>query len=459
MLGKLPSESQQSVFSPSLEVMLNPNHELVTLGKRLDWDRLEARFAGLYATEGRPSIPIRVMVSLLLLQRLKNVSDEEVVKQWVQNPYWQWFSGMTIFNWAVPCDPTELGKFRKRIGPEGAEQILAWTIELHLDVGQVQAKTVIIDSTVQEKNVMTPRDHKLYRRVIEHLWSLAQKEGVPLRRSYRRTVRRLVMRLRTSNFPRAKKQARKAERRMRTIAYCLLREMIRKLGKDRLSVHFDALEVMETILVQGRGGPDHIYSVHEPDVRCIGKGKDSKQYEFGTKVSLAIDPKSGVIVAAMNHAKNIYDGHATAEISEQIERLSGTKPETMIGDQGYRNALGNAALKQDGITVVTPVDLQRAVKGSRTWRHLRRLIRMRARIEPVIGHLKSGFRLCRNFLHGWLGDELNVLLAAAGWNLRKLLRFLCAWYQATERVVLAALFTRPVWPRHSRWISGWVAAA
>ncbi len=72
MLGKLPSESQQSVFSPSLEVMLNPNHELVTLAKRLDWDRLEARFAGLYATEGRPSIPIRVMVSLLLLQRLKN---------------------------------------------------------------------------------------------------------------------------------------------------------------------------------------------------------------------------------------------------------------------------------------------------------------------------------------------------------------------------------------------------
>ena len=431
MLGKLPSESQESLFAPPFEVMLNPNDELVKLAKRLPWDRLEARFAGLYATSGRPSIPIRVMVSLLLLQRMKDLSDEELVKQWVQNPYWQFFSGMTAFQWKLPCDPTELGKFRHRIGPEGAEQIFAWTVELHTDAGHVQATTVVIDTTVQEKNITTPRDHKLYRRIIERLWSLAEDEGIDLRRSYRRTVRRLVLSLRTANFPRAKKQARKAERRLRTIAGALLRDVIRKLGESRLERHFEALEVMETILVQKQGGPDHIYSVHEPEVRCIGRGKDQKQYEFGTKVSLAIDPHSGVIVGAMNHGKNIYDGHATAEVSQQIEDVTGVRPATMIGDHSYRDPIGNPRLASDGITVITPADLKRATKGTPAWRRLRKLIRLRPRIEAVIGHLKSGFRLSRNYLHGWEGDELNILLAAAGWNLRKLMRFLwLVWHWA-----------------------------
>jgi IS5 family transposase len=218
MLGKLPTEKQESVFAPRLELMLNPNHELVILGKRLDWGDLEQRFSGLYSTEGRPSIPIRIMVSLILLQRLKNVSDEEVVKQWVQNPYWQFFSGMATFQWTIPCDPTELGKFRKRIGPEGAEQILAWSLGEHRRQNTVQASVVVIDSTVQEKNVMTPRDHKLYRRVIERLWGISSHEHIVLRRSYRRTVRKQIMKLRTANFPKAKRQARKAERKLRTIA-------------------------------------------------------------------------------------------------------------------------------------------------------------------------------------------------------------------------------------------------
>jgi IS5 family transposase len=455
MLGKLPSESQQSVFAPSLELMLNPNHELVLLAKKLDWDDLERRFAGLYASSGRPSIPVRVVVSLILLQRMKNLSDEEVVKQWVQNPYWQFFSGMTTFQWTLPCDPTELGKFRKRIGPDGAEQILAWSVSEHQKRNTVQASVVVIDSTVQEKNVTTPRDHKLYRRVIERLWSLAEREGVALRRSYRRTVRKQIMKLRTANFPRAKKQARKSERRLKTIAGCLLRDITRKLGKDRLIHHGDLLEVMDVILHQERGGPDHIYSLHEPDVRCIGKGKDHKQYEFGTKVTLAIDHRSGVIVAAMNHAKNIYDARATAEISEQIEHLTGTKPQTIIGDQGYRDIVGNAQLAAEGIEVVTPADLKRAAKGTPIWRRLRRLIRRRARIEPVIGHLKSGYRLCRNYLHGWEGDELNVLLAAAGWNLRKLLRFLCVLPQTVAGMFMAVLLVgRPGEIR-----PGWVATA
>jgi IS5 family transposase len=431
MLGKLPTDHQQSAFSPDLSVMLNPNHDLVRLAKRLPWATIEERFAGLYAEGGRPSIPIRVMVSLVLLQRMFDRSDENVVKEWVQNPYWQFFSGMLVFQWEVPCDPTELGKFRKRIGPEGCEAILGWTVSVHQADNRVQASTVVIDSTVQEKNVMTPRDHKLYRRVAERLLVIAAKEGIRLRRSYRRTIRNQVMTLRTANFPKAKKQAKKAERRLKTIAGCLLRDVLRKLGETRILERADELETMELILLQGRGGPEHIYSLHEPQTCCIGKGKDSKQYEFGTKVSLAIDPESGVIVGAMNHARALYDAHATAEVSEQVERLTGIKPTTMIGDQGYRSTLGNATLLAvDGIRVVTPIELRKAEKGTPYHRRLRKLIRVRSRIEPVIGHLKAHLRLCRNFLHGWEGDECNILLAAAGWNLRKLLRFLWVWMLA-----------------------------
>ena len=431
MLGKLPTDLQQHVFCPDLSVMLNPNHDLVRLAKRLPWSAIEERFAGLYAADGRPSIPIRVMVSLVLLQRMFDRSDENVVREWVQNPYWQFFSGMSVFQWEVPCDPTELGKFRKRIGPEGCEAILGWTVSVHQQDNRVQATTVVIDSTVQEKNVMTPRDHKLYRRVAERLLTIAAREGIRLRRSYRRSIRKQVMQLRTANFPKAKKQAKKAVRRLKTIAGCLLRDVLRKLDEKRILERAEELETMELILLQGRGGPEHIYSLHEPQTCCIGKGKDSKQYEFGTKVSLAIDPESGVIVGAMNHARALYDGHATAEVSEQVERITGTKPTTMIGDQGYRNARGNdLLLAVDGITVVTPVDLHKAEKGTSRYKKLRKLIRVRAKIEPVIGHLKAHLRLCRNFLHGWEGDECNVLLAAAGWNLRKLLRFLCAFIQA-----------------------------
>ena len=99
MLGKLPTEQQQTMWAPPLEMMLNPDHQLVKLAKRLPWEKLETEFGSLYAAVGRPSIPIRVMVSLLLLQRMFDLSDEQVVKQWVQNPYWQNFSGMTSFQW------------------------------------------------------------------------------------------------------------------------------------------------------------------------------------------------------------------------------------------------------------------------------------------------------------------------------------------------------------------------
>lgn len=437
MLGRLTSNPQQSLLAPDLALMLDPNHKLVRLAKQLPWDALEAELAGFYATSGRPSIPIRVMAAMLLLQRMFSLSDERLVEEWTQNPYWQHFSGMERFQWKVPCVPSELVKFRQRIGPEGCEKILAWTIQAHQARSahpgakhRVQTDVVIVDSTVQEKNITTPRDHKLYRRVAERILAFAAAEGVRLRRTYRRTLRRLVLSLRTANFPKAKAKARKTTKRLKTIAGALRRDFGRKITEDRLPRYQRIFGVMDRILTQGIGGPDRVYSLHEPEAYCIAKGKDHKFFEFGTKASIVIDAQSGVIVAAMNHAKNIYDGHTIGELTEQMRWMTGKDPKTVVGDQGYKGAEIVASLKTDGIELVTPVDLKRTDKHTPAGRRIRRLLRRRARVEPVIGHLKSDHRLGRNFLHGQDGDEMNLLLAAAGWNLRKLLRFLWLWAQA-----------------------------
>lgn len=273
---------------------------------------------------------------------------------------------------------------------------------------------MVIDSAVQEKNLTTPRDHKLYRRIAERLLALVASEGVVLRRSYRRTIRKQIMPLRTVNFPHARTQARRAERRRKTITGALLREVQRKRTADRLAIHEETFGTMSKILTQGRGGPEHIDSLHEPQASCIGKGKDRAKDEFGTKVTLAIDPANCIIVGVLNHQQNIYDGHVTAEARDQIWDLTGTKPAIMIGDHGYRGAEVVAALAEDGTRVITPVDLRRSTKGTSEHRRLGKHLARRSWIEAVIGHLKAEHRLCRTYLQGVLGDERKVLLAAVG---------------------------------------------
>ena len=256
MLGEQQNDGQQVVWGNSLKLLCNPNHELVRLAGRLDWSTLELRFAPLYSPIGRPSIPLRVMIGLLILSELRRFSDEDTVKEFCQNIYWQSFCGYETLTWEAPCHPTELGKFRQRIGPDGVEAILGWTIQHHQGEGSVQAEMVVIDSTVQEKNVTTPRDHKLYRKIAETVLTMAAQEGVVLRRSYRRVMKRLIMKLRTRNYPKAKRQAAKATRRLRTIAGALLRDFLRKISDERRWVHEDLVARMRWVLLQEAGGLD-----------------------------------------------------------------------------------------------------------------------------------------------------------------------------------------------------------
>jgi IS5 family transposase len=397
-----------------LKEMCNPRDPLYQLADRIPWDQVESWFEDKYAIDGRPAKPVRLMVSLLILKRLYNLGDETVVEEWVHNPYMQYFSGETEFQWDLPCEPSDLVHFRNRIGEEGVKKILKLSIDLHGK--DAQEAQVVIDTTVQEKNITFPTDVKLHRKIATACVQIAKAEEIPLRQSYTRTVKHLVYLQRGRNNIKTKKTALKAARRLKTISGRLLRELQKKLPPESLKTYEQRLAIFEKVLSQERDSRNKIYSIHEPHVYCVAKGKDHKKYEFGSKVSIARTKRSGIIVGALNIETNQYDGHTLPAALRQIEELRGSRPTVAITDQGYRGK------KHYGETeVVNARDLRRQ-KTAYGKRKVKKQLKQRSAIEPVIEHLKSGHRLSRNYLSGVFGDNINVMLAAAGYNFKRLLR-------------------------------------
>ena len=435
MKGKPPDTSQYNLYRQHLENLINPRHPLCKVAKRIPWHELEEHFADLYHRTGRPAKPIRLMVSLLILKQLYNLSDETIVERWVENPYFQFFSGESIFQWNFPCHPTDLVYFRKRIGEEGVEKIFKVSIDLH--GRRAKEKEVLVDTTVQEKNITFPTDIKLYKRIIEHCVAIAEKESITLRQSYRRTIKKLMLAQRFRRHPKNYKKARAAQRKLKTIAGRLVREIERKLPASCLGRYAQEINIFQQILDQQKKSTNKIYSIHEPQVYCISKGKDHKKYEYGSKASIAVTKSSGIIVGAVHFSKNMYDGHTLPETLKQTSELVGRRPKVAICDRGFRGT--NSV---DGTKVVIPKP-----PGKRSTAYqkqkARKRFRRRAGIEPIIGHLKSDFRLTRNYLKGSLGDSINLMLAAAAFNFKKLLRqflnYLLQFFIAHRRQVLTSM--------------------
>jgi len=426
MKGRSPDPSQLNLLPQRLQDLVNPRHSLYKLSRRIPWDELEKYFSKHYHHSGRPAKPIRLMVSLLILKQLYNLSDESIVERWVENPYYQFFSGETVFQWEFPCHPTDLVYFRKRIGKKGVEKILKVSIELHGK--KAHEAEVLVDTTVQEKNITFPTDTKLYKRVIEHCVGIAGKEGILLRQSYKRTTKKLMLAQRFRHHPKNRKKALSAQRKLKTIAGRLVRELERKLPAASLLTYAQDIEIYKRILSQEKKSKNKIYSIHEPQVYCISKGKDHKKYEFGSKSSIVMTKNSGIIVGAVSFSKNIYDGHTLPEALKQSGELVGRRAKMAICDRGYR---GKRIV--DGTRIEMP---KKPLKLASAYekRKARKRFRRRAGIEPVIGHLKSDFRLLRNYLKGSVGDSINLMLAAAAYNFKKLMRqlldYLFSFFQA-----------------------------
>ena len=409
MLGHSKNQNQASFFNPLLKDFIDPNHPLYNLAEVFPWKLFEDEFAPLYSNTGNPSKPIRLMVGLLILKQLHNLGDETLVAAWIQNPYFQYFTGEAEFQWKPPCDPSDLVHFRNRIGKKGAEKILEVSVKIQ-NPQDLKASDIIIDTTVQEKNITYPTDAKLARKISGKCNKIAKEENIKQRQTYTRTIDNLKTQARFGQLPNQKKQSKKAVKSLKTIAGRLVRELRRKLDESQLKKHQKDLDLFERVLTQKRGDKNKIYSLHEADVVCISKGKSHKKYEFGSKVSLGIMPGSNIIVSVQNFDSNLHDSKTLEPTLKMGEKLTGKSFKNAIVDRGFRGKKW-----VDDTKVILPSAKEKTKSKAQT---KRRKCRQRAAIEPVIGHMKKYFGLSRNYLKGKKGDEMNAILSAVAFNLK-----------------------------------------
>ncbi len=412
MLTLSKTSHQSSLFETDLLLQLDPTDPLLKLGLEIPWHEFDDAFS-IHYTEGigAPSKPIRLMIGLLLLKQLENLSDEAVVLQWKRNPYYQAFCGMKEFQRKLPCHSTELVHFRKRIGAGGVEKIFRMSVGLH--GGAALEDVVLIDTTVQEKHITYPTDSKLAIKIINRLNKIGKIHGVCQRRTFVKEVKSLRLAIRHFRHVTKRAKAKRALKRLRTIGGILIRELRRELPQTCLfeSYQKDFL-LYERVLTQQPKDKNKIYSLHEPQVYCVAKGKDHKQYEYGSKASIASTAQGNLIVGVISHEQNQHDSHTLPEILRHVEASRGKAIKQAVCDRGYRGKC-----EVNGTRIILP---GKALKRDTRYQKdkKRKQCRRRAAIEPIIGHLKSDYRLARNFLKGVIGDHINLLMAACAWNLK-----------------------------------------
>jgi len=419
--SKRGANADADLFRSRLDQMINMRHELVRLAGLIDWTFFDQRFEPLYAENGRPGVPTRLMVGLHLLKHIHNLSDEVVCERWIENPYFQHFCGETFFQHTLPVDRSSMTRWRQRIGADELAALVQESLAAAHRGGALRPQDlerITVDTTVQPKAVAFPTDAKLMHRARERLVRLAKEWGVELRQSYERVGRLALMKQGRYAHAKQHNRARRELRRLRVFLGRVIRDIRRKIeGNQALADIFRRpLWLAERVSTQTRRDPlPKIYSLHAPEVECIGKGKAAKPYEFGCKVTIATTnarAAGGQFVVHIDALHgNPYDGHTLKAAVEAAQAWTGVTAKRIYVDKGYRgHGLDRFKVWRSGNKTPTAT--------------IRRELRRRSAIEPVIGHMKSDGRLDRNFLSGKQGDRINAILCGAGHNFRLLLRWL-----------------------------------
>ncbi len=414
MIGKSEDQKQRNLFRPLLSDYLNMHHELVLLATKIDWKYFEDEFSEYYSKVGQPSMPVRLMVGSLMLKRIYNLGDETLCEAWIMNPYMQYFCGMTHFEHKFPCDPSDFVHFRKRIGEKGVEKIFVYSVLLHGK--DAKEKVSLSDTTVAENNTTFPTDAKLAKKIIDKCNTVAKKAGVAQRQTYTRTSKQLVRDTYNPNHPKRKKKAKKAGQKLKTIAGRLLRELERELPNDILPLYQDKIDFYKRVLAQKQADKNKVYSLNKPFTACIAKGKAHKQYEFGNKVGIVTTSKTLIITGVKSFEGNPHDSKTIEPLLDQMQANLNHTPKELVYDRGGKgqNQIGNTKISTpDYKPLKRDTEYQRRSK--------RKKFRRRAAIEPVIGHLKTDFRMGQNYLNGEKSPQINAFLAATGWNLKKMM--------------------------------------
>jgi len=409
-----PAAAQPDLFRPFLRDIINPAHPLVKLANAINWAALAEKLNPQFAPVGRDAKPARLMIGLQYLKYTFDLSDAELVTTWVENPYWQYFCGGVFFEHAAPIDPSSMTHWRGYLKEAGVEEMLAETIRTGLRekfIKPTELQRVNVDTTVQEKHIRFPTDSRLLDRSRERLVSAAKSEGITLRQTYCRVGKRALRQQSAYASAKQYKRACKEEKKLRGFLGRVVRDIERKCKSLPLHLKEEVAKA-KRLLTQQKTDSHKLYSLHEPQVECIAKGKAHKRYEFGCKAGFVTAAKTNWAVGALAFSGAPYDGHTLAAAIKQTERLIGVKLLQAVCDLGYRGH------DYEGACQVEVVKRHRKNLPAA----LRKWWKRRSAIEPVIGHLKSDNRLVRNRLGGEFGDKLNPILSACGFNLRKLLR-------------------------------------
>lgn len=421
------------LFRSRLDQIINMKHELVQLAGKIDWGWIDTEIAPLYSENGRPGIETRFVIGLFLLKHTYGLSDDGLCERWVCDPYFQYFTGEEFFQHVFPHERSDLSHWRKRLGSK-LELLLAESLRVAHEVGALRTKDlarVNVDTTVQPKNVTFPTDAKLLHAAIKGLNRMAKTHAVKLRQSYLRVTKGAAMMAGRYSHAKQFKRHHRCLRFLRARLGRLVRDIRRKIegNKDLEAVFASPLSRAEQIRSQRqRQRGWKLYSFHAPEVECIGKGKASAPYEFGVKASIVSTngrPPGGQFVL---HAKtlpgNPYDGHTLETVTNATQQLTGREIERAYVDKGYR---GHHAKNPHSVIISGQ---KRGVFGL-----IKRELKRRSAIEPVIGHMKSEGHLGRCYLKGRDGDAANAVLSAVGHNLRRIL----AWLKKLLHLILTAI--------------------
>ena len=484
-------------FRARLDAMIDLRHPLAVLATRLPWSQLEAELAPIWRRQsrdgvlpegedwfgsgggvlvaagvsyaGRARLPIRLMCSLLYLKHAFNLSDEQTCERWAENVVWQYFSGIDYYEPRLPCDATQIGRFRTAIGETGMQVILKATIDTAVAskaIKPVEFERIIVDSTVQEKAIAYPVDSRLLEIARHKIVVYAKRCGIALRQSFAKEGK--TLKRKAGGYAHAKqfKRLHRTVKRQRTIVGKLIREVRKQLSAGAISSSatptmlaalYTLLERADRIRTQQPQGKNKLYALHAPEVECISKGKARNRYEFGVKVSLAVTHKQGLMVGAKRFVGNPYDGHTlAAQISQcnELIQAAGSEVKQAFVDLGYRGVDGD----NPGVEVVHRGRIKSMSEPQK------RQLKRRQAIEPAIGHVKHDNRMIRCYLRGSVGDALHAISCAAGYNIRWLMRaimrlglrglfafaFLAAWFIDTRRSASAKLRTTNDTPSTSK---------
>jgi transposase, IS5 family len=428
---------EQDLFRSRLDQLIDLNHALVKLARTINWRFLEEKFGAAYSDRpGHPPLPTRLMAGLAILKYTYDLSDEALCERWVENPYFQFFCGEEFFQHRLVFDRSSLTRWRQRMGEEKLLALIQESLAVAARTDALKPSDlarVIVDTTVQPKAVMFPTDARLINRARERLVRQAQKLGVALRQSYRRVGKFALIKHQRYAHAKQFKRANGSLRKLKTYLGRVIRDIRRKTASNdgMREALLRPLYLAERVLSQDRRQRGRkVYSLHAPEVECIGKGKAHRPYEFGVKVSVATTVKHSAGGQFIAHVAalpgNPYDGHTLAKVIPAIEALLGNVLDRVIADAGYR---GHNAPPEHRFHVYTVGQKRRVTE------QIKREFKRRAAVEPVIGHLKEDHRMGRNHLAHVSGDAINAVLAATGYNFRRLI----AWLRLLLHRILAAL--------------------